>query len=86
MQYKVSFNNSNKVFFNTLKSAVDEYFSKNNIKKTGNSKLYIKSAILITATLAIYVSVMVIPMPVWPGSDSTSCTTPATAAIQPGNG
>jgi linoleoyl-CoA desaturase len=73
MQYKVSFNNSNKVFFNTLKSAVDEYFSKNNIRKTGNSKLYVKSAILITATLAIYVSVMVIPMPGWLGVLLSAC-------------
>ena len=67
MQYKVSFNNSNKVFFNTLKAAVDEYFQKNNLRKTGNSKLYVKSAILITVTLSIYLAVMLVPMPGWLG-------------------
>ena len=51
MAYKVSFNNSNRVFFNTLKTAVDEYFEKNNLRKTGNYKLYVKTTTLIVSTL-----------------------------------
>jgi hypothetical protein len=65
MAYKVSFNNSNRVFFNTLKTAVDEYFEKNNLRKTGNYKLYVKTTTLIVSTLAIYLSVLFLPMPGW---------------------
>jgi len=65
MQYKVSFNNSNRVFFNSLKSSVDEYFNRNNIRKTGNAKLYIKTTVLITFTLALYAGVLFFPVPGW---------------------
>jgi hypothetical protein len=41
--YKVTFNNKNKVFFNTLKASVDKYFEDNNLKKTGNWRLYLKT-------------------------------------------
>ena len=40
---KVSFNNKNSDFFNALKGKVDTYFKSNNIKETGNYKLYIKN-------------------------------------------
>lgn len=33
MGYRVTFNNSNRDFFNTLKAEVDAYFEKNGIKK-----------------------------------------------------
>ncbi|MFM2117085.1 MAG: hypothetical protein RL316_275, partial [Bacteroidota bacterium] len=36
LQYKVTFNNKQKDFFNALKQEVDAYFTKNNIRKTGN--------------------------------------------------
>lgn len=65
MQYKVTFNNSNKVFFNALKASVDEYFSKNNLKKTGNYKLYSKAAILLIAATTIYLTVLFAPIPTW---------------------
>lgn len=65
MQYKVSFNNSNRVFFNALKQSVDEYFQSKGIRKTGNSKLYIKSAVLIVFTLTLYVGVLVFPVAGW---------------------
>lgn len=67
MSYKVSFNNSNRVFFNTLKTAVDEYFERNNLRKTGNYKLYVKTTTLIIATTAIYLSVLFLQMPGWLG-------------------
>lgn len=67
MQYKVSFNNSNRVFFNALKSAVDEYFDRNKLRKTGNSKLYIKTTIILTTTVALYFGVLFLPVPGWLG-------------------
>lgn len=51
---RVSFNNKNSVFFNTLKEKVDQYFKSNNIKETGNFKLYLKTILLSVTALAIY--------------------------------
>lgn len=51
---KVTFNNSNSAFFQSVKKAVEEYFQKQQLKKTGNWKLYLKSAVLIPAALIIY--------------------------------
>lgn len=52
---KIKFNNSDPVFFNTLKQRVEAYFEKNNIKSTGNWKLYAKTAILISALALSYI-------------------------------
>ena len=60
---KVSFNNKNRVFYAALKSSVDEYFATNNIKKTGNGKLFTKTLILIPAAIIIYISLLVFSMP-----------------------
>ncbi|MGL6269748.1 MAG: fatty acid desaturase family protein, partial [Chitinophagaceae bacterium] len=60
--YKVTFNNKNKVFFNTLKASVDKYFEDNNLKKTGNWRLYLKTAILIPAVFVIYFMLLFLPM------------------------
>ncbi|MEY3152422.1 MAG: hypothetical protein RLZZ333_1019, partial [Bacteroidota bacterium] len=54
--YKVSFNNKQKEFFNALKQEVDAYFEKNGLKKTGNWKLYAKTAILIPSAIGIYLT------------------------------
>ena len=51
---KVSFNNNGQVFFQSLKKSVDQYFSTQKIKKTGNWKLYLKAAVLIPSALVIY--------------------------------
>lgn len=51
---KVSFNNTDRTFYPSLKKSVDQYFKENNLKKTGNWKLYHKTAILIPLSLAIY--------------------------------
>jgi len=51
---KVSFNNKEQVFFKSLKKSVDDYFAKNQIKKTGNLKLYTKAFILIPLSLFLY--------------------------------
>ncbi|MFY0253282.1 fatty acid desaturase family protein [Chitinophaga sp. 30R24] len=60
---KVTFNNKNALFFPALKSAVEEYFSINNIPKTGNWELYLKTVVLIPAAITLYLSVLLIPMP-----------------------
>ena len=59
---RVTFNNKNALFFPALKSAVEEYFKPNNISKTGNWKLYLKTAILIPVAIALYIAVLFIPM------------------------
>jgi linoleoyl-CoA desaturase len=63
LQYKVSFNNKQKEFFNALKLEVDAYFEKKGIRKTGNWKLYAKALILIPAVLAIYFLLLQVSMP-----------------------
>src|SRR4249919_658313 len=60
--YKVTFNNKNKVFFNSLKNAVDQYFQDNQIKKTGNWKLYTKSIILIPIAILCYAGLLFLPI------------------------
>ena len=61
---KVSFDNSNNVFFQSLKLSVEEYFATHDLKKTGNWRLYSKSLVLIPAAIGIYVSLMVFHLPV----------------------
>lgn len=55
---KIKFNNSNAHFFNTLKSRVDAYFEDKQINPTGNSKLYLKTAILLSILVACYVTLV----------------------------
>jgi linoleoyl-CoA desaturase len=61
---KVSFNNSNNLFFQALKKSVEAYFKEEGIKKTGNWRLYSKTLVLIPAAIGIYVSLLVFQMPV----------------------
>ena len=62
MGYKVTFNNSNKVFFNALKEEVDAYFERNGLKKTGNWRLYGKTMVLIPASIITYLVLMLVDM------------------------
>lgn len=62
--HKVTFNNKNAVFFPALKKSVEEYFTQNNIKKTGNFELYAKTIVLIPSAIAIYVLLLSVQMPV----------------------
>src|SRR5437868_4384656 len=63
---KVVFNNKNAVFFQSLKSSVDIYFSENNLKKTGTWGLYSKTIILIAASLSLYLIAICFSLPVIP--------------------
>jgi len=65
--YKVSFNNKNKVFFNSLKENVEKYFTENHIQKTGNWKLYLKTVILVPAAILIYLSLILLPLNIFFG-------------------
>lgn len=64
---KVSFNNSNNVFFQSLKKSTDAYFKETGLKKTGNWKLYTKTLVLIPVAVGLYVSLLVFPVPAVPG-------------------
>lgn len=52
---KISFNNKNNLFFTSLKQKIEDYFSSNNIKQTGNHKLYIKTGTLLAIAAFLYV-------------------------------
>ena len=65
---KVSFNNNKQVFYSTLKKSVDQYFTSNNLKKTGNWKLYLKTVILIPLALLIYVILLFTDYAAWVGT------------------
>jgi linoleoyl-CoA desaturase len=61
---KVIFNNKNAVFFQSLKVAIDNYFTERNIKKTGNWALYSKTIILIGASIGLYLIAICFSLPV----------------------
>ena len=62
----VNFSRIDKVkFFRTLNKRVNSYFKENNIKKTGNSKLYVKTAIVLTLFILPVVLMYFITMPLW---------------------
>lgn len=42
----IRFEGRNAQFFSTLRSRIDQYFTENNIKPTGNWSLYIKTIVL----------------------------------------
>jgi linoleoyl-CoA desaturase len=55
---KVTFNNKKNLFFQSVKTSVDAYFKSNQLKKTGNWKLYLKTWVLIPAAIGIYVYIL----------------------------
>ena len=61
---KVTFNNKNNEFYQSLKIAVDDYFETNHLKKTGDWRLFSKTIILTAAGIAIYATLIFAP-PVW---------------------
>jgi len=61
---KVTFNNKNAVFYSFLKSEVDNYFEKRQLKKTGNWKLFLKTAILLPSAIFLYIFLLAVDCPV----------------------
>jgi linoleoyl-CoA desaturase len=52
-------------FFRTLNSRVNAYFKENNLKKTGNWKLHLKTIIMFTIFLTPYFFLLAMDMPFW---------------------
>ena len=52
-------------FFKTLNSRVNNYFKENNIKRTGNWKIWIKTIIMFTLFLAPYFIILLFSIPGW---------------------
>jgi len=52
-------------FFRTLNSRVNAYFKENNIKKTGNWQIYLKTAILFAIFLTPYFLILALDLPLW---------------------
>ena len=52
-------------FFRTLNKRVNAYFKENGIKKTGNWKLYLKSAVMFSLFLAPYFLILTLGLPNW---------------------
>ena len=55
---KLTFNNSNNEFYQSLKWSVDNYFKEKNVSRTGDYRLYIKTFLLIGSALFIYLILM----------------------------
>ena len=51
---KVTYNNRNAVFYQSLKADVEDYFKSNGIRKTGNWKLWAKTAFFVPMAIASY--------------------------------
>ncbi len=51
---RVVFKNTDPGFFNSVKSAVDQYFFVNNLKKTGDRRLYIKTILSFPLAVSLY--------------------------------
>ena len=64
---KVTFNKSNRDFYNELKGSVELYFSQQRINKTGNWKLYIKALTLIPVAVGLYIFLLAFPVTVLMG-------------------
>ena len=52
-------------FFKTLNKRVNDYFKENNLKKTGNWKLHLKTIIMFTLLFAPFIALLFVTVPVW---------------------
>ena len=55
---KATFNNKDSYFFEALKQRIDAYFVSNEIKQSGNYKLYTKAILLISTLVILYISLV----------------------------
>ncbi len=63
---KITFSNSNNDFYQSVKAAVEEYFTQNKIKKTGDWRLFSKTIILIGSAITMYLLLMLVNMSALP--------------------
>lgn len=52
-------------FFRTLNKRVNDYFKENNLKKTGNWKLHLKTIIMFTLLFAPFIAIFFVPVSIW---------------------
>lgn len=52
-------------FFRTLNKRVNTYFKENNIERTGNWQLYVKTAVMFSLFLAPYFVLLTLDLPTW---------------------
>lgn len=50
-------------FFSSLRKSVQEYFDENQLDQSGNFALYLKAGIIISVYIALYVSIIALPIP-----------------------
>ncbi len=62
---RVTYNNKQATFFPALKKDIDAYFKENNLKKTGNWKLFSKTVIFLPLAVFLYLILLMLPMPGW---------------------
>ena len=55
---KVTFDNSSRLLFQSIKKSTDAYFSTHKLKKTGDWRLYTKAGIMIPAGIALYICLL----------------------------
>ena len=60
---KLIFKNQSNFFYNTLKENVDQYFKQKQLKKTGNWQLFLKTGILISIAVLLYISLLLFSYP-----------------------
>jgi linoleoyl-CoA desaturase len=52
-------------FFRTLNKRVNSYFKENDIKRTGNWKLYSKAIVMFSLFLVPFILILTVSMPQW---------------------
>ncbi|MGB4842977.1 MAG: acyl-CoA desaturase [Ferruginibacter sp.] len=63
---KITFSNSNNDFYQSVKASVEEYFTQNKIKKTGDWRLFSKTIILVGSAITMYLLLMLVNMSALP--------------------
>lgn len=63
---KITFDNRNNKFYQSLKVSVDEYFAAKQVEKTGDWRLYIKTILLIGGLVGIYFVLLFSKIPTVP--------------------
>ncbi|HMN31821.1 MAG: acyl-CoA desaturase [Chitinophagaceae bacterium] len=62
---KITFVNNPRPFKTLLNERIEQYFISNNIKQSGNWKLYSKTIILLVSLFSIYSVILFAPIPLW---------------------
>ena len=63
---KITFDNRNNKFYQSLKISVDEYFEAKKVNKTGDWRLFSKTIILVGSVVAIYFGLIFFKIPAFP--------------------